>query len=865
MADIPPNRLIFKERLSGGFSNTKASGSLPDPLPFPLFLNLGCGNDIRDGFINIDLFNENPNVVYMDIRSLDLPNNSADLILASDILEHFSHRDTEQILAEWARVLKPNCEIIIRSPSLKKQAQTYLQGTWDADITSYMIFGGQTNPGDYHCVAFDKESLEKLFANVGLELVFYEEEETSLDRGFININFIARGKKVSAFPLKHNIHKPINENIINENDKKTPIIEESYDLDMLQEVINYGENTVPNDKYLKENTSIKAEDNSSQLNIKGQIPQLNIVWEGSQFVYHSLALINREECSNIIDAGVANLTIVPYEPDQFSFEISEKYKKLAQNDIRYKPEVSQEISHLPYVWIRHQWPPKAQPPAGAKWIIMQPWEFSQLTKEIAEIFRNADQIWTPSNYSRQCMIESGIDFNKVQVVPNGIDPKLFTPNGNTYPLKTNKKLKFLYVGGTIYRKGIDILLQSYIKAFSNDDDVCLIIKDIGGDTFYKGQTAEELIRDIQRNSHSPEIIYIKDYLSEQEMALLYRSCDVFVSPYRGEGFSLPTLEAMACGLPVVVTNGGATEDFVLDEFSWKIEAGLKSIGNVLDGKQLTGEAFLLEPDAEDFEEILKSIYKTPSVRLSKGLQASAYARKFWNWKRSTLKLLSLLDELCSTSLTNAADNRLPEYNDDFIDLGRAEYFFSNDEFEKSEQIFENLLSNNFANEIYKKHIFKRIIQLKIFTQNFEKAKSLIEEYKNDYSEDYDLQFIKCQMAYLTNNSTEGFEITTFLLDNWKLEKFSSTLGFSLDDLLVLTGNLFLSTKENYFEALDVYELALKENPENAEACYGSSIAYYNLGYPEQAQTMIDWAIKLQPDYYEAITFNNIINGRQQRD
>lgn len=95
MADIPPNRLIFKERLSGGFSNTKASGSLPDPLPFPLFLNLGCGNDIRDGFINIDLFNENPNVVYMDIRSLDLPNNSADLILASDILEYFFHRDME--------------------------------------------------------------------------------------------------------------------------------------------------------------------------------------------------------------------------------------------------------------------------------------------------------------------------------------------------------------------------------------------------------------------------------------------------------------------------------------------------------------------------------------------------------------------------------------------------------------------------------------------------------------------------------------------------------------------------------------------------------------------------------------------------
>jgi hypothetical protein len=119
---------------------------------------------------------------------------------------------------------------------------------------------------------------------------------------------------------------------------------------------------------------------------------LNIVWEGSQFVYHSLALINREHCSNIIDSGVANLTIVPYETDQFSYEISEKYRKLAQNDIRYKPEVSQETSRLPYIWIRHQWPPKAQPPAGAKWIIMQPWEFTQLTKEIASIFKKLTKL-----------------------------------------------------------------------------------------------------------------------------------------------------------------------------------------------------------------------------------------------------------------------------------------------------------------------------------------------------------------------------------------------------------------------------------------------------------------------------------------
>jgi len=46
---------------------------------------------------------------------------------------------------------------------------------------------------------------------------------------------------------------------------------------------------------------------------------------------------------------------------------------------------------------------------------------------------------------------------------------------------------FLFVGGTIIRKGIDFLLQAYLHAFSAADDVCLVIKDIGTQTVYKGQ------------------------------------------------------------------------------------------------------------------------------------------------------------------------------------------------------------------------------------------------------------------------------------------------------------------------------------------------------------------------------------------
>lgn len=859
------NRLKFDENFNGGLSNEQAIGKMPDPLPQPMFLNLGCGNDIREGFVNIDLFSSDPRVVGMDIRSLGLVDNSADMILASDILEHFSHREIDSVLKEWARVLKPGGEIIVRCPSLKLQVKAYVSGAWDADIASYMIFGGQTNPGDYHCVAFDEASIRKHLEGAGFVVEQVEEQDIPQDKGFINLNMTVRAKKKAAAV---SIPLPVDSiNVTEEYKEETEAMESSqktisddflgFDFSLGSENEN---NAIPEVKEPEENEGDsfpieEIEDVPEQAitapSERKEAPYLNIVWEGSQFIYHSLALINREICSNIIDSGQAELTIIPYENEQFLPEGNPKYQKLLDRDIRFKKDAPEEYQNLPYVWIRHQWPPKAEPPKGAKWIIMQPWEYTTLRQDFADLFKQADEVWTPSTYCRKSFVDSGLDSNKVQIVPNGIDPELFTPGGAKYELKTDKRFKFLFVGGTIFRKGVDVLLKSYLKAFTSKDDVCLVIKDMGGDSFYKGQNAKEYIQKVQKEDGAPEILYIEDYLNEYEMASLYRACDVFACSYRGEGFSLPTLEAMACGLPVIVTEGGSTDDFTDDISAWKIPAEQKLIGSKIDNVDMAGDAYLLEPDGEYLASLLKNIQANPSDVKIRGIYASMKARTQWTWSKSTIKMYSRLDALYGTEMAKNAEFLLVDKEDAFIQIGLADSALEKGNVQSALDYYKKALEYALLSEDMRSYAINKIANVYIEKNNYDKADEIISKAIETYPDNPDSKFLKALIHSGREEWAEALEILTVLFENWSALKYKSLLGYALDGLLCATADGLLSTGDAD-NALKLFTEALKFNNNNSYACYGAAKCFLTSDQgKDQAKEMLEWAIKLNPDFAEA--------------
>lgn len=201
-------------------------------------------------------------------------------------------------------------------------------------------------------------------------------------------------------------------------------------------------------------------------------------------------------------------------------------------------------------------------------------------------------------------------------------------------LPTTARVKLLFVGGTIARKGFDLLLAAYSAAFRKKDSVCLVVKDLGVDTFYRGQTAGDAVAAFQADPDAPAIEYFHRDWSDADLPRLYAACDVLVHPYRGEGFGLPVLEAMACGLPVVVTTGGSTEDFVPPAAGWRIPARVSYFAEDRVGDWPTaGRPWWLEPDPEALVAILREVAGDAEERGRRG-ESARRAALGWTWARS---------------------------------------------------------------------------------------------------------------------------------------------------------------------------------------------------------------------------------------
>ena len=364
---------------------------------------------------------------------------------------------------------------------------------------------------------------------------------------------------------------------------------------------------------------------------------ISVQLEGELFAGHSFSNINERLAMGLGTDGAFDFSI----QRQFLHPPIDGHSPHAH---RLEPFVGRQLAKDPEVTIRHAFPPNWEKPATGKWVHVQPWEFGHLPRAwLGPLQNDVDEIWCPSEYVRRVYVQSGIPEEKLHVIPWGFDPEFFSPDVPARLLPTQKGFRFLFVGGTIARKGFDVLLDAYLEEFGPDEDVCLVVKDVGSQSFYRVGNDRERIFTAQQDATAPEILYRDDQLTRGQLASLYTACDCLVAPYRGEGFGLPILEAMACGLPPIVPRAGASDDFVSDENGYRIAS--EEIETQHEW-ELCGPATELQIDVSELRRAMRHVFEQRQQCKARGLAAAKHVHQHCTWEQSIDAMKERIKAFC---------------------------------------------------------------------------------------------------------------------------------------------------------------------------------------------------------------------------
>jgi autotransporter strand-loop-strand O-heptosyltransferase len=257
------------------------------------------------------------------------------------------------------------------------------------------------------------------------------------------------------------------------------------------------------------------------------------------------------------------------------------------------------------------------------------WESTLQPEGYFNKLKDFDEMWVPSKWQRDCTIAQGYPKDKIKVVPEGVDIHTFYPDYTaTHPL-TKDKFTFFLAGRWDYRKSIKEIIETFIKTFDKDEDVELIVSvdnPFSNDGF---KSTEERLKHYGLEDDRIKILH---FPPREEYIRLLKSCSVFVSCARAEGWNLPLIESMACGTPSIYSNCSGQLEFAQGRgipvrISHELPVSASTYNHF---NENVGNYY--EPDFNHLSEMMKLSYEKYDTFKKLALVDSETIRKEFSWE-----------------------------------------------------------------------------------------------------------------------------------------------------------------------------------------------------------------------------------------
>ena len=275
-------------------------------------------------------------------------------------------------------------------------------------------------------------------------------------------------------------------------------------------------------------------------------------------------------------------------------------------------------------------------------------ETDRIPDEWARQANLMDEVWCPSQFNLKTFRDSGVT-RPIHVIPLGVDPGYFNPKIRSS--RVSDHYTFLSVFEWGERKAPELLLRAFNEEFRSTEPVTLVCKILNVDP---GVNVHDQIRRLELNPAGGRIhVSLNQVIPTYQLGMLYRSADCFVLTTRGEGWGMPILEAMACGLPVIATDWSAQCDFMNTENAYPLAVD-RLIPAVAKCPYYAGFRWA-EPSYSDLRRLMRHVYANPEEARAKGEQATCDVLSRWTWDHAAARIVARLDEITSANESTMVD------------------------------------------------------------------------------------------------------------------------------------------------------------------------------------------------------------------